>query len=67
MTALRELLSEKRTALYLLGRMIIVKPRGRNRIPRGEVGKIAPHLLERSFEAKRPNRKWETELTAFHP
>ena len=46
--------------------MIIVKPRGRNRIPRGEVGKIAPHLLERSFEAKRPNRKWETELTAFH-
>ncbi len=32
---------------------------------RGEVGKIAPNLLERNFEADRPNQKWVTDVTEF--
>lgn len=32
---------------------------------RGEVGKIAPNLLERDFEAVRPNQKWVTDITEF--
>lgn len=33
---------------------------------KGEVGRIAPNLLERSFEAKRPNEKLVTDITEFH-
>jgi len=33
---------------------------------KGEVGKIAPDLLERNFEAKHPNEKWVTDVTEFH-
>jgi len=32
---------------------------------RGEVGEIAPNLLERNFEAEKPNRKWVTDVTEF--
>jgi len=32
---------------------------------RGEVGKVAPNLLERSFEAEKPNQKWVTDVTEF--
>ena len=32
---------------------------------KGEVGKIAPNLLERDFEAKRPNQEWVTDVTEF--
>lgn len=32
---------------------------------RGEVGKIAPNRLERSFEADKPNEKWVTDVTEF--
>lgn len=32
---------------------------------KGEVGKIAPNLLERDFEAERPNQKWVTDVTEF--
>jgi putative transposase len=32
---------------------------------KGEVGKIAPNLLERNFEAATPNRKWVTDVTEF--
>jgi putative transposase len=32
---------------------------------RGEVGKIAPNLLERNFAADRPNQKWVTDVTEF--
>jgi transposase InsO family protein len=32
---------------------------------RGEVGKIAPNLLERHFRAEEPNRKWTTDITEF--
>lgn len=32
----------------------------------GEVGKIAPNLLERDFTAEVPNQKWVTDVTEFH-
>lgn len=32
---------------------------------RGEVGKIAPNLLERNFKADKPNQKWVTDITEF--
>ena len=32
---------------------------------KGEVGKIAPNLLERDFFAERPNQKWVTDVTEF--
>lgn len=32
---------------------------------KGEVGKIAPNLLERNFEATLPNQKWVTDVTEF--
>ena len=30
---------------------------------KGEVGKIAPNILKRDFEADAPNRKWTTDVT----
>lgn len=32
---------------------------------RGEVGKTAPNILERDFEATKPNEKWVTDVTEF--
>ena len=32
---------------------------------RGEVGKTAPNILNRDFEALRPNEKWATDVTEF--
>jgi len=32
---------------------------------KGDVGKIAPDLLSRNFEAERPNQKWVTDVTEF--
>lgn len=32
---------------------------------KGEVGRIAPNLLKRDFEANRPNAKWVTDVTEF--
>lgn len=32
---------------------------------KGDVGKIAPNLLERDFEAEKPNQKWVTDVTEF--
>ena len=32
---------------------------------KGDVGKIAPNLLERNFEATKPNQKWVTDVTEF--
>lgn len=32
---------------------------------RGEVGKVAPNLLNRNFKASQPNRKWVTDVTEF--
>lgn len=33
---------------------------------KGEVGRIAPNLLKRDFDAKRPNEKFVTDITEFH-
>ena len=33
---------------------------------KGEQGKIAPNILDRSFKAKRPNQKWTTDVTEFN-
>ena len=33
---------------------------------KGEVGKIAPNLLERNFEAEKSNQKWVTDVTEFN-
>jgi len=33
---------------------------------KGEVGTVAPNLMERNFEAKMPNQKWVTDVTEFH-
>lgn len=32
---------------------------------KGEVGKIAPNLLQRNFHADKPNQKWVTDVTEF--
>ncbi len=32
---------------------------------KGEVGKIAPNLLERNFSTTKPNEKWVTDVTQF--
>ncbi|KNF06948.1 putative transposase [Gottschalkia purinilytica] len=32
---------------------------------RGEVGRIAPNILQRNFEATKPNEKWVTDITEF--
>lgn len=32
---------------------------------RGEVGEIAPNLLERNFDTDKPNQKWVTDVTEF--
>ena len=33
---------------------------------KGEVGRIAPNLLQRNFEAGKPNQKWVTDVTEFN-
>lgn len=33
---------------------------------KGDVGKIAPNLLNRNFAASKPNEKWVTDVTEFH-
>ena len=32
---------------------------------KGEIGKIAPNLLNRDFHAEKPNQKWVTDVTEF--
>jgi putative transposase len=32
---------------------------------KGEVGKVAPNLLQRDFNATKPNQKWVTDVTEF--
>lgn len=32
---------------------------------KGEIGKIAPNLLNRDFNAEKPNQKWTTDITEF--
>ena len=32
---------------------------------KGQVGKIAPDILQRNFKAEKPNQKWATDITEF--
>ncbi len=32
---------------------------------KGQIGKIAPNLIQRDFKANRPNQKWTTDITEF--
>lgn len=32
---------------------------------RGDIGKAAPNIIQRNFEASRPNQKWVTDVTEF--
>ncbi|MBB5421578.1 putative transposase [Paraburkholderia atlantica] len=43
----------------------LVRPK-RYRSWRGEVGRVAPTLLNREFEARRPDQKWVTDVTEFN-
>lgn len=47
-----------------LGLKSKVRPK-RYRSYKGEVGKIAPNLLQRDFNADKPNQKWVTDVTEF--
>lgn len=33
---------------------------------RGDVGEVAPDMLQRNFHAEKPNEKWVTDVTEFH-
>lgn len=33
---------------------------------KGEIGKIAPNLINRDFYAEQPNKKWTTDITEFN-
>jgi putative transposase len=33
---------------------------------KGSVGRVAPHVLQRQFHARRPNEKWVTDVTEFN-
>jgi len=33
---------------------------------KGNVGTVAPNILERNFKASKPNEKWVTDVTEFH-
>lgn len=54
-----------RTLMYRLGLVCQVRRRRPYRSYAGEVGKIAPNLLNREFTATRPNQKWVTDITEF--
>jgi putative transposase len=48
-----------------LGLKSVVRPK-KYRSYRGEVGRSAPNLLDRQFEADRPHQKWVTDVTEFN-
>lgn len=43
-----------------------VRVRYKYRSYKGEVGHIAPNILNRDFEAEMPNQKWATDVTEFN-
>ena len=54
-----------RTLMHLLGLVCQVRRRKPYRSYAGEVGTIAPNLLNREFTATAPNQKWVTDITEF--
>ena len=58
----------KKTVLKLmrqLGLVCKVRRRRRYNSYAGEIGKVAPNLLDREFTADGPNQKWVTDVTEF--
>ncbi len=51
--------------MKMLGLRSIQRPKRRYSSYEGEVGKIAPNLLDRDFKAPNPNEKWVTDVTEF--
>ncbi|WP_420555454.1 IS3 family transposase [Neptuniibacter marinus] len=43
----------------------IVRPK-RYQSYKGDIGKGAPHVLQRNFDAQKPNEKWVTDVTEFN-
>lgn len=62
-----ELVNHKlvRRLMLQLGLQSLVRPK-KYRSWRGAVGRAAPNLLNRQFEALRPNEKWVTDVTEFN-
>lgn len=54
-----------RRLMLQLGLKSLVRPK-KYRSWRGTIGRIAPNLLNRQFEALRPNEKWVTDVTEFN-
>lgn len=54
-----------RRLMVQLGLKSLVRPK-KYRSWRGAVGRVAPNLLNRQFEARRPNEKWVTDVTEFN-
>lgn len=48
-----------------LGLVCHVRERRKYNSYKGEVGEVAPNLLERHFKTNEPNRKWVTDVTEF--
>lgn len=48
-----------------LGLKSIIRPKRRYSSYKGEIGKIAPNILERNFKTSQPNQKWVTDITEF--
>lgn len=54
-----------RSLMHPLGLVCQVRRRKPYRSYTGEVGRIAPNLLNREFTATAPNQKWVTDITEF--
>lgn len=54
-----------RTLMHVLGLVCQVRRRKPYRSYAGEIGKIAPNLLNRDFTTSAPNQKWVTDITEF--
>ncbi|WP_374703210.1 IS3 family transposase [Cupriavidus pauculus] len=48
-----------------MGLKSLVRPK-KYRSYKGTVGRVAPNVLQRQFQARRPNRKWVTDVTEFN-
>ena len=48
-----------------LGLVCHVRQRRKYNSYKGEIGEVAPNLLERNFKTNAPNRKWVTDVTEF--
>ena len=59
-----DLLAEVQRLMKKLGLVCRVRMK-KYRSYKGEVGKIAPNLLNRDFHAEKPNQKWVTDVTEF--